>query len=512
MKSISLLIASLLSCFGLSAQSDYALFPKDSVIYASEHYEFPNVLSSLDTIDGVVYQQLHPTYHQFLHHAGRHKEWGDDYSEFDYDLHDCIGGVFDCFEWKNTHWFGDDLQYDTNGVYSFKGRFGKIFKIESNAMVDSTWVLCTLNEDIIQARVDSISYLASSIILDTVKYISLERQDINGNLVLDNINLFEIIIGQKSGLVRAPNFLNITECPNFDYYEIDLPLEEFENVGKIPNDLQIEETNRYTIWDMNVGDEFHYEGLEEYLFTGKREVRILDKWWSEILQRFIYKKNIKRESYEIIDFEDGIPVYEYSYPTSIEFDTIYLSNYEFLDEDLYGIHEEVSGTGVSKSKFNDYLFQIGYQINNYRQDTVDTWCENQMTLLGVKEHYIQGCGGPVMEYSGHFTDNKKNKLVYIEKGEYNWGNPLYLSQIENSPNQVEVYPNPASDKITIQLDYVTNGQIQLLDIAGKLVFEKSIKEGSMLQELNVANQFPGIYFIRILNNGVEVKTEKIIIQ
>ena len=71
--------------------------------------------------------------------------------------------------------------------------------------------------------------------------------------------------------------------------------------------------------------------------------------------------------------------------------------------------------------------------------------------------------------------------------------------VPGNPTEIyfHVYPNPASDKVTISL----NGQLQhnaivsLATIDGKLIMTKTVQNN--LVELNTEDISPGIYFIQI---------------
>ncbi len=496
MKSISLLIASLLSCFGLSAQSEYALFPNDSIIYASEHYEFPNVQISSDTLDGVVYQQLHPTYEQSLN------------SPF-FSNSNCLSLEWGCFDWKNSHWIGDDLQYDTNGVYSFINRSGEFFNIESKAKVDSFWLFFLFeNGNSIRAKVDSISFLLSEVVNDTVKFISFQRLNGNGVPIVDPINDLEILIGKNIGLISSPNFLNyMSSC-----FDMEYNLEVFNYQGEMSINVPIEETNRYKIWNMNIGDEFHTKRGEADLFPTYKEISITSKYWDSNSETFIFGKHVKIGVEWKTYFDGGVSSY-WELSEIDEMDTVVLNDYLFLDDSLFGISEDGLKRRYTKNNFNDSQYQIGKQLSHFVSDSVIEWCEGQFNIFGVLDYYIEGCGGPFYSYgSPEMGFYQGSYLYYVNKGNYIWGEPFYLNQEELSSNQMRIFPNPVSDKITIQFQQVTNGQIQLLDIAGRLVFEVPIKDGNMSQELNVTNQSPGVYFIRLIGSGAELKTEKIIIQ
>lgn len=70
------------------------------------------------------------------------------------------------------------------------------------------------------------------------------------------------------------------------------------------------------------------------------------------------------------------------------------------------------------------------------------------------------------------------------------------------------YPNPAVDRITFQSDEI-GGIIRLIDISGKLLLEKQVRQYSQPVELNGIKS--GVYFIS-LQNGNSLITKKLIVR
>ena len=66
---------------------------------------------------------------------------------------------------------------------------------------------------------------------------------------------------------------------------------------------------------------------------------------------------------------------------------------------------------------------------------------------------------------------------------------------------LQVYPNPASDQITIQFSSGNNNETKyaIYDSYGTTVFEKDlgIRSGSLVEQLNISDFHPGLYFVRI---------------
>jgi hypothetical protein len=79
----------------------------------------------------------------------------------------------------------------------------------------------------------------------------------------------------------------------------------------------------------------------------------------------------------------------------------------------------------------------------------------------------------------------------------------------NIANQFAVYPNPASDKVTVMLNNSnSNTMIQVLNALGQVVLTKS--NVSEKNELNTESLAKGVYFVKV-SNGKESSTSKLII-
>lgn len=68
----------------------------------------------------------------------------------------------------------------------------------------------------------------------------------------------------------------------------------------------------------------------------------------------------------------------------------------------------------------------------------------------------------------------------------------------------EIYPNPASEKITIQSSQDVIGNFKIFDVQGKMVFEKRISETSV--DIDIRKFSPGVYTLRSDNMNVRAAT------
>ena len=75
-----------------------------------------------------------------------------------------------------------------------------------------------------------------------------------------------------------------------------------------------------------------------------------------------------------------------------------------------------------------------------------------------------------------------------------------------SSSGIKIYPNPATDRITIEIksqNILKNSLISVYDIQGQLVFEKSVLQKSM--NIDISALTSGVYIVKLNNNtGVEV--------
>ena len=77
---------------------------------------------------------------------------------------------------------------------------------------------------------------------------------------------------------------------------------------------------------------------------------------------------------------------------------------------------------------------------------------------------------------------------------------------------ITLYPNPASDKLKIQLNGIASKwSSSIYDAAGKLVYQQTITAAGNLVEINITTLAKGNYVL-ILNNGLESFTGKFLKQ
>lgn len=76
--------------------------------------------------------------------------------------------------------------------------------------------------------------------------------------------------------------------------------------------------------------------------------------------------------------------------------------------------------------------------------------------------------------------------------------------------QLMVYPNPATTKVTLNIGEqdTENLSFRLYDLNAKLLETQTIQ--TRLTEIPMENLSPGVYVLKVLNKGIEIRTFKII--
>jgi hypothetical protein len=120
----------------------------------------------------------------------------------------------------------------------------------------------------------------------------------------------------------------------------------------------------------------------------------------------------------------------------------------------------------------------------YRKDGAHQWQRLDFTLKGNNN-------------AGFLT------VENIQSGDYAlavW-NEKYIGLNENEETHIDIYPNPANDKINIELKNETKGNVVITNQLGQVVKEMNI-DGKELT-IDVEDLTSGIYFINVSNQRMK---------
>ena len=150
-----------------------------------------------------------------------------------------------------------------------------------------------------------------------------------------------------------------------------------------------------------------------------------------------------------------------------------------------------------------FLLGLGLTISIHAQETIPT--------TGGES---TGSGGSVSYTVGQvlFTTNTGTNGTVAEgvQQPYEISVVVGIEQAESINLICKVYPNPATDLLTLEVDIADNENLffQLYDIMGKLVVSKKLIDIKTTIPMN--NFAPSTYFLKVTDNQKVVKTFKII--
>ncbi len=167
----------------------------------------------------------------------------------------------------------------------------------------------------------------------------------------------------------------------------------------------------------------------------------------------------------------------------------------FSDGDWFKIIIEGFYNGESKGRVSFFL--ADYTAGN--SYVTDTWNTVNLSSFGI-------------------TDSLQFNLASTHTGNYGMNTPAYFcfdnltysypaGISENYLNSISIYPNPATDVVTVT--NILKANITVYDISGKSILSKNNCKETEIIDLNRIDS--GIYFIKI-QSGSEITTKKIIKQ
>lgn len=80
---------------------------------------------------------------------------------------------------------------------------------------------------------------------------------------------------------------------------------------------------------------------------------------------------------------------------------------------------------------------------------------------------------------------------------------------ENSIATIEVYPNPVSDIMYINVSELTNGDVLVFDISGRLIHESNFSNTDEIT-VNTSSWNKGIYLVRVITDNQQIVETKVI--
>jgi cephalosporin-C deacetylase len=164
-------------------------------------------------------------------------------------------------------------------------------------------------------------------------------------------------------------------------------------------------------------------------------------------------------------------------------------------------------SGIIKDKSNELTWQTASEINNKGFDIERSNDANRWQTLG----FVKGNGNSSQINTYNFTDEGPLSISYYRlrqidfNGDFKYSNVISLNR--NAKNEVQIFPNPASELLTMRMENGEGSEIKIYDILGKtMLIEKAFGKETTV---NISTLAKGNYFVEI-KNGQFITTKKFI--
>jgi len=419
-----------------------------------------------------------------------------------------------CVIEKGAGWLGRKVFFGSDKSQFFKNKDDETILFYPLAYVGATWKLMDLDfGNYVQAAVKEVGSSKLFSANDSIKKIELQVFNNKNEAINSKLNGMYFILSKNFGLTVMYNMFHFPD--SLGRYN----LRGFNN-GKLEG---IQPITYKDAFDFEIGDEFHiYEGD-----TSINNEGVL------VYRRITVEAKVFFEDENTYDYEVKQNVMQVRFNNS-EFDTAYNDNYAHIRIDL--------------NKFTDYTPEKSYFVDLSDRDSTLT---SNMIFVGQYDNrqvikpwikydyfkypcfvyspnsdtraysYIEGCG-EFFEEAVYYGSTWK-RLMYMKKGEAEWGKPLDFIVGVDEDNQknleknnfieAKIYPNPISDFATVSFNLKERGgslNIKIYDITGRelaRVYDKVHHEGDAgYLNLDMSKFTAGIYNLVFMIDGVNIMT------
>jgi len=178
-------------------------------------------------------------------------------------------------------------------------------------------------------------------------------------------------------------------------------------------------------------------------------------------------------------------------------------------EEILNRKDTVDGWGIIKTPYGEFnCLRLKSEV--HKEDTI--YISSSGIGMRIPQNYTEyiwlakGMKFPIMKATITHGFTEQVSIVYMDS-------LRSFVDIETPycpAPPLRIMPNPATDYIKIEINTVSKSHLQIVDIQGRIIFDKSYNQQNIIQ-LNTSAWSKGIYFIR-LNIDNKSSIEKLIIQ
>jgi len=429
-----------------------------------------------------------------------------------------------CLSGNWPSWIGRKIDVYPNGDHLFFNCNSKAILIKTQSQTGDSWISFVFADGrYVESGVENIVLLDFLGLTDSVKIITFQVKDENGNNLAHDLNDKQLKISKNFGMVRALNFKLFPDLYDWNAYS---SVQEFSLAGLSDPEVGVQNLTFDEIYSFDEGDEFHVHDYMHYM-----EGYSLD--WYEILHlsskesnnnslMLTYDRCARREIHNFSSGFDTVYFYQDTIIENVNPEGYICGglNYPpekfFIDGDTNYYEYSWFNQGVSTAFDRMGKVRIDGYYSAYPHDCI----EEVITKSKYYEYdyFLDGLGGPYWDY-GDFGNHYYRGLVYYNIAGEEWGTPYNCDSLLTGYQKngfqsaaITFAPNPMKEwtKITFPNQHHRVCRISIFNSLGKIVFEKVSLEDQVIIERK--NLDKGLYIVQINDGETLLKSEKLIIK
>lgn len=427
-----------------------------------------------------------------------------------------------CFTPYGASWLGNKIIVNKYWNYYFNGQNDTI-KIKTDAKLNETWTVYQKNDTRVWATVTKVELLTFLGLTDSVKTIVFNAGITTSNSSALKSNSFSTVSDGKTmllskhfGLINTFDFF-VFPLQNSTMQYVSFVWDNYTLAGLTNPNVGVQNLTWFDINDFQVGDELHVKYNYSQATFGPPSIIT-----NNTIQKYLNRVNfVDSIVYQIETTAD----YKYYYNNVLSSSRFYKgvaksvikrdSLFDLLPNEPYILNNELLVNSMKKDSFitknNTHRIPFNKTMNcwSYQTDYNSDVCNFGYSF------FSKGLGGPYFKIeSGCWTidtSTEENTLVYYKKGTTTWGTPLVITAIDQPEVQpdIAVYPNPATDKISISSGFLSELCIfELMDVRGIVILRAEVDANR--NSVNLSGFTKGLYLYRLLDRGKLIKTGEIV--
>ncbi len=423
----------------------------------------------------------------------------------------------DCFTPYGASWLGNKIIVNAHWNYFFNEQNDTI-KIKTDAKLNETWMVYQKNDTWVWATVTKVESLTFLGLTDSVKTIVFNAIITTSNSSAQKSNSLSteldgktLLLSKHFGLINTFDFF-VFPLQNSTMQYVSFVWDNYTLAGLTNPNVGVQNLTWFDVYDFQPGDEIHTLFIKYYSYDGSLTTKTITKYIERENLTDTIKYLLENKIAVIYQYRDSVSPPRYFQDTTRSI---------ILKSDRSANFDKLPGVPFLEGD-NRSAYTMGMKNDEKYEDSdlydeFNNGCWKLQTTNPLYSRiYKKGLGGPygkpfiLIDIEERVIDHRVD-LVYYKKGSTTWGTPLIISGIDQPEVKpdIAVYPNPATDKISISSDFLSEPCIfELMDVRGIVILRTQVD--ATRNTVNLSNFSKGLYLYRLLDNGKSVKAGKIV--